>query len=67
MVHGDRRRFLELLRAIVTELDDGGQAPGHCHSIPGVWDADSGSRAGMSCQWCATWNRAREVLKRNPA
>ena len=35
-----------------------GNAPGHCHDVPGVWDGDNGDLAGKPCAWCATWNAA---------
>ncbi|WP_218166341.1 hypothetical protein, partial [Pseudomonas sp. F1002] len=35
-----------------------GNAPGHCHSISGVWDGDNGALAGKECAWCKTWNAA---------
>jgi len=33
-------------------------APGHCHSVPGHWDAD-----GSPCEWCTTWAKVRECVK----
>ena len=34
-----------------------GNAPGHGHRIPGIWDADNVPElAGQSCEWCADWN-----------
>ena len=35
-------------------------APGHCHSVPGRWDAD-----GSPCEWCTTWAKVRECVKQN--
>lgn len=35
-----------------------GNAPGHGHSISGVWDNDSGALAGKECAWCKAWNAA---------
>jgi hypothetical protein len=32
-----------------------GNAPGHGHSVPGVWDSDNGAKAGTRCEWCAAW------------
>ena len=41
----------------------GGDAPGHCHSKPGIWDADNAPEiAGKPCDWCAQWNEARAAL-----
>lgn len=58
---------LEALKALMVELleqigegDSGdGNAPGHCHAIPGVWDSDNGRLAGKPCAWCAVWNKAK--------
>lgn len=35
-----------------------GNAPGHVHQVPGVWDSDNGELAGQECAWCAAWNTA---------
>ena len=35
-----------------------GNAPGHGHSISGVWDDDNGALAGKECAWCKAWNAA---------
>jgi len=35
-----------------------GNAPGHGHSISGVWDDDNGALAGKECAWCKAWNSA---------
>lgn len=37
--------------------DQPGDAPGHCHTVPGKWDKDLGE-----CKWCATWQRAVQAL-----
>lgn len=54
-----------LLAALLDELgerDHGdGNAPGHCHEIPGVWDSDNGKKAGTKCAWCATWAKAKTM------
>ena len=44
----------------------GGNAPGHGHTIPGVWDSDNGELAGKPCAWCAVYNKAKELLSRQP-
>ncbi|WP_420957527.1 hypothetical protein [Burkholderia gladioli] len=72
----DAQFWRNLLAAMTREIDDGeyGQpwrgtenAPGHAHNVPGVWDADNGSKAGKPCAWCMTWNRARAALAALPA
>ena len=35
-----------------------GNAPGHGHSMSGVWDDDNGALAGKECAWCKAWNAA---------
>ena len=40
-----------------------GNAPGHGHETPGIWDADNGEKAGQPCVWCKDWNSAREALR----
>lgn len=40
-----------------------GNAPGHCHSVPGVWDEDNGAKAGKECAWCKVWNAAVTIKK----
>lgn len=35
-----------------------GNAPGHSHSISGVWDDDNGALAGKECAWCKAWSAA---------
>ena len=42
-----------------------GNAPGHCHQIPGIWDSDNGAKAGKPCAWCAVWNNAHKFLVRH--
>lgn len=63
----ERDRWRPALDAVVREFDHreegrDGNAPGHGHSIPGVWDEDNGPIAGTTCAWCATWKIVRELL-----
>lgn len=59
----------EMLEAVMREFprnmgrSDNGNAPGHCHSIPGVWDSDNGAKAGTKCAWCLVWNRAKSEIE----
>lgn len=39
-----------------------GNAPGHCHEVPGVWDSDNGKKAGKPCAWCALWAEAKATI-----
>lgn len=39
-----------------------GNAPGHCHEVPGVWDRDNGKKAGKPCAWCALWAEAKATI-----
>jgi hypothetical protein len=54
-----------LMIALLGELGErdrgDGNAPGHCHQIPGVWDRDNGTKAGKPCAWCATWAKAKAM------
>lgn len=62
----DAARWRDLLAAVMRELPSrstfSGNAPGHCHNIPGVWDSDNGALSGKSCAWCMTWAAARAAL-----
>lgn len=63
----EREEFRELLAQVVEQLDErwnphGGNAPGHGHERPGIWDDDNGELAGKPCAWCALWNRAKASL-----
>jgi hypothetical protein len=56
-----------LLEAVLREMPHGrdrgdGNAPGHSHSVPGIWDRDNGSRAGTECAWCLTWASAKSAI-----
>ena len=60
---------VEATNALMNELLDqlgertvgDGNAPGHGHEIPGVWDSDNGALAGKPCAWCATWAHAKAM------
>lgn len=60
----------EKLRNLLNELlaqegmhdRDDGNAPGHCHEVPGVWDSDNGKKAGKPCAWCALWAEAKASI-----
>ena len=41
-----------------------GNAPGHAHTRPGIWDDDNGAKSGTECEWCKTWNTFRAELAR---
>lgn len=61
----ERDEVRELLADVVRQLDrdnDYGNAPGHGHARPGIWDDDNGELAGKPCAWCALWNRAKASL-----
>ena len=60
-----RDALLEVFQLVITEIEhrgarSDGNAPGHGHSIPGVWDSDNGKLAGKPCAWCAVWKKAKE-------
>jgi hypothetical protein len=57
--------LLEALQNIMARLDEGVDAPGHLHDVPGVWDADNApDKAGKRCDWCDQWNRARAAISK---
>lgn len=60
---GEVERLREHLSVIITQLDTGRGAPGHCHQTPGIWDDDAsnGENAGKPCTWCAQWQRAKSA------
>ncbi|MGL6245664.1 hypothetical protein [Pseudomonas sp.] len=58
--------FVEVMAAVFREIEaigehGKGNAPGHCHEVPGVWDGDNGQLAGQPCAWCALWNKASAI------
>lgn len=53
----------EILAYIVEYLDEGDQAPGHCHEKPGIWDEDNRDKAGQRCYWCELWATAKEKVR----
>lgn len=54
----------EIMAAVVRELGEGddGNAPGHAHGLPGIWDWDNGERAGKACSWCLCWARFTKLV-----
>jgi hypothetical protein len=61
---------LAILEAVRREMDedDGGNAPGHSHSRPGIWDDDNvPSKAGKPCAWCLTWSKFTALIERERA
>lgn len=59
-------RLRTMLRNLVMQLESRNgcsvDAPGHSHSIPGVWDSDNGALAGKPCAWCALWREAKAMV-----
>jgi hypothetical protein len=65
--HGEALRHL---RAVLREVGrsvsfaDRGNAPGHCHQQPGIWDSDNRpGRANRRCRWCRVWREATAFAK----
>ena len=56
----DRDRLLDALTRLVHELPRGdrGNAPGHSHKVPGIWDSDNGALSGSPCRLCDAYARA---------
>lgn len=65
----DTERYRGIAAAVLREHPhrnhNRGNAPGHGHSIPGVWDEDNGALAGKECAWCKTWNEALAAMQEN--
>lgn len=61
----------DVMAAVFRELEhregSRGNAPGHSHDVPGVWDSDNGPISGQPCAWCALWNKAKAMLSAAPA
>jgi hypothetical protein len=57
-----------ILEAVHREMDeqDGGNAPGHAHEIPGIWDDDNGAKSGKPCAWCLTWSKFTALIAATP-
>lgn len=63
----DAAEDAEILAAVHRELDDGdrtGNAPGHAHKLPGIWDDDNGAKSGKPCAWCLTWVKFTALIDR---
>ena len=60
-----RDELLDVFQLVIAEMEhrdrNDGNAPGHGHDIPGVWDSDNGALAGKPCAWCAVWKKAKEL------
>lgn len=69
----DAARWRELLAAVIAELPErmgktrNGNAPGHSHDKPGIWDSDNGALAGKECAWCKVWNSAAAAIEAHKA
>lgn len=64
----ENKRLRAVTVAVLTETREGAyiapvNAPGHCHTIPGVWDRGNRGRAGKECGWCKAWNLAQALAK----
>ena len=59
-----------VMACVVNEIPNhtsrNGNAPGHCHAIPGVWDQGNGAKSGTECAWCKVWNAATAMSKERP-
>lgn len=65
---GDWRPILEAVmreipRAARYGEGNSGNAPGHGHRVPGIWDSDNRELAGKPCAWCLAWNTAKAMLE----
>lgn len=66
----DSARLVDILEEIMQSAPRnvgrwaGGNAPGHCHAVAGIWDPDNGAKAGLKCGWCNVWRRADEEVSK---
>lgn len=62
----ERNNLLDALTRLVYELPRGerGNAPGHSHQTPGIWDKDNGALAGTPCRLCDAYTRAVKFVGR---
>lgn len=65
----ENEALLSVMSAVTSEIPRGeyiktGNAPGHCHDIPGVWDQGNGEKSGKVCGWCKVWNAAAAMSKK---
>lgn len=65
-IEKQRDDLLAVFSVVISEMEDrdrnDGNAPGHGHKIPGIWDSDNGSLSGKPCAWCAVWAKAKELI-----
>ncbi len=63
----EREKWEPIIAAVMREMPRSnktdGNAPGHAHRIPGIWDADNGDIAGTECAWCKAWNVAQASIR----
>ena len=65
--------LLAVMSAIVAEVPRrshhafNGNAPGHAHRVPGIWDSDNGELSGKECGWCKAWHAAVKLASREGA
>lgn len=57
-------KILEAVRRELSRENRNGDAPGHLHQIPGIWDSDNGDIAGKPCAWCLTWKKFTAIIDR---
>ena len=65
----ERDRFFDALMDLVRHLpspDQDGNAPGHHHSKPGVWDEKDAQGQERRCALCAAYGRAVAIVGRKP-
>jgi hypothetical protein len=64
----EKEAWQPVLQAVMREIPrskgrDEGNAPGHAHEVPGIWDSDNGPLSGTECAWCKAWNTARATIR----
>lgn len=62
-----RGLLTSLVNQFLQDADCGESAPGHAHSVPGVWDSGNHpDKAGKPCAWCALWAKALKAAGVKP-
>lgn len=63
----EAKRWRDIVRSFANEIPHRsavrGNAPGHGHDVPGIWDSDNSPLAGKECAWCKTWHSALDAAR----
>lgn len=69
-LRAENEALRSVMACVVSEIPNhnsrNGNASGHCHAIPGVWDQGNGAKSGTECAWCKVWNAATAMSNERP-